>query len=83
MSRFGNNKEKKRIHPRPTNITLFEAPQNVPIEPNVEGFGFVNYDPVYGWIPRNYMGKDSEATYNDKTSTRKFKRSDGLPGARL
>ena len=43
MSRFGNNKEKKRIHPRPTNITLFEAPQNVPIEPNVEGFGFVNY----------------------------------------
>lgn len=82
-NRFGRNEENKRITRKPTNITLFESEQNVPIEVNRDGFGSVNYDPIYGWVPKKYMGKDSEGTVKDKYSTRIFKRSDGLPGARL
>ena len=82
-NRFGTNPEKKRIKRKPTNITLFESEQNVPLEVNTESFGLINYDPVYGWLPRNYMGSDAEGTVKSKYSTRIFKRSDGLPGARL
>jgi len=79
--RFGKNNDKKRVFRKPSNFTLIEKAINKPLNFNKEGYGEINYDPVYGWLEQKYTGKDSEGTTDNKYSTNPYRRSDGLPGS--
>jgi len=79
--RFGKNNEKKRIQRKPPNFSLVQNSLNKPIDFNKEGYGQVNYDPIYGWLEQNYMGADAEGTVDAKYSTNQYRRVDGLPGS--
>jgi len=80
--RFGKNNEARRIKRKPMNITKGENERNRPLGSR-EGFGAINYDPVFGWTEKNYYGKNAKGTNDGHYSTNSMRRSDGLPGSRI
>ena len=80
-SRFGNNKESKRIYRKLASSSQSEKYVNKPIDFNTEGYGEINYDPIYGWLEQKYGGKESEGTFDNRFSTKQYRRVDGLPGS--
>ncbi len=82
-NRFGDNQEPKRIKRKPSNISSAEANRNIPSDPNKDGYGSFNYDPVHGWVQKNYFGAEAEGVQDGNYSTNYLRRSDGLPGSRV
>lgn len=81
-SRFGSNPEGKKIKRKISSFTLSEAGRNIPLDFNKDSYGALNYDPVYGWVNKNFFGKDAEGMQDGNFSTNYLRRSDGLPGSR-
>lgn len=79
MDRYGESNENKRIKRKPTNYFNLESQANLPLNYK-DGFGSLNYDPVFGWLEKLYTGKDSVGTFSNKYANLN-KRSDGLPGS--
>ena len=82
-SRFGRNSESKRIKKKTCSFSLSESERNIPLDLNRDSYGELNYDPKFGWIVKNYFGKDSSGVNDENFSTNYLRRSDGLPGSRI
>lgn len=80
--RYGPSGEGKRIKKKPCSFSLSESERNHPLDFNRDSYGEINYDPLYGWIVKNYFGKNAVGSQDANFSTNFLRRSDGLPGSR-
>ena len=80
--RFGKGGDQKRIKEKKIHFSDLDVKLNKPLDFNKDSYGEINYDPILGWIDKNYFGKDAELSIDNKYSTQHLNRKDGLPGSR-
>ena len=80
-TRTGIPREGKRLVELSPQANQLFFEQNGPTDPNKDGRGSINYDPIYGWTGTNSLGGESVGI-SEKYSTIQYNRLPGLPGSK-